>query len=386
MGRSVVIAAAILSAWGCSGAGSSITGNDAGAPSEDDRDAGSPTGDGGAGGGIVTDSGATPVDPAHDPSADASGASDASAACAAGTWCRDTTVPAGYTLFGLWGSSSDDLWFAAVDAAGAGAFLHRTTAGWAAPIPIANGVAGRFCGTGPNDVWALGGKGGGGAGTLYHFGGSAWEDRTPPFEAEPELSTMIGCAASSASDVWILDSVGTYHFDGKALPEDPTGGATTGVYTPLTLAVAGGTTFVGGGSVTGAGTIAAFTGSAWSTASVGASATMFSASFAVSSSDVWMSSYNEFAHWNGAAWTTIARTAGNRELSSMWGSGASDIWGVGATTFAHWDGHAWTEQPSGYPATVWFKAVWGDAAGYWAIGNDTFATAGSPSILLHRTP
>ena len=129
--------------------------------------------------------------------------------CASNTWCPDTTAPAGYRIHGVWGSSSNDVWFAATSAAGAGALLRHTAAGWSAPIPISHGEPWRLCGSGPNDVWALGGDGTG-SGNIHHFNGATWQDRTPAFGAESELNSMVACSAASPTDVWLVDSVGTY--------------------------------------------------------------------------------------------------------------------------------------------------------------------------------
>jgi hypothetical protein len=117
--------------------------------------------------------------------------------------------------FKVWGSGADDVWVV-----GTGALVtHWDGATWTEqPQPVyETSPLFTVSGTGPNDVYAVGG---GGNAAAAHFDGTGWTNISPPpYDAVP---TLNGVFASSANEVVACGFGGSiYWYDGTAWSADP---------------------------------------------------------------------------------------------------------------------------------------------------------------------
>jgi hypothetical protein len=287
-----------------------------------------------------------------------------------------------YTLKGVWGSGPNDVW--AVGGAGAGThdvsaiILHWDGSAWStSPAPVDGHWAGYYTlsgvwGSGPNDVWAVGGvceTGGCIAGTILHWDGSLWSATVPLSDGGAALVTSLtGVWGSGPNDVWAVGDVGILHWDGSAWSAPP-------FASPLLVGVWGSgpnDVWVVGW---GASPVAHWDGSAWSRSALPASdggrlwTTMLSSVWGSGTTDVWTlgGTYDGslVLHWDGSAWSTSTSPWTNSDvLSGVWGSGPKDVWAVGSGIW-HWDGSAWSVSTN----TMGGSAVWGSGpCDVWAVG------------------
>ncbi len=138
-----------------------------------------------------------------------------------------------HTVFGLWGTSDDDLYAAAGDVNNGsdGEVLHFDGAAWslvATAPPSDDGLSRRQAfkvwGSASDDVFVVG------TGALVmHFDGATWTTAPPPVPPSTQLTTVSG---TSGTDVWAVGGYGNgraAHFDGATWtdlsPNPMTGGA-----------------------------------------------------------------------------------------------------------------------------------------------------------------
>lgn len=192
-------------------------------------------------------------------------------------------------------------WAAAFDASGAGAL---------------SGV----WGSGPDDVWIVGGDDT--AAEIWHFDGGAWSE-----VAAPAVGLLVWVYGFGPDDVYAVGVEGAaVHWDGDAwnVLDSGTTQDLWGVW----------------GSATD---------DLWA---VGGSAT---------------DGDPVILHWDGAAFTPVALDpAENDRLAHE----LFKVWGIGGRTFAvgqyglivEWDGSQWVQLPSGAEATDDFVSLWGTSA------------------------
>ena len=130
--------------------------------------------------------------------------------CLTEHWCWSNPSPQGASLRGIWGSSSDDVWFV-----GAGVILH-----WNGAELIGEQVQAelnRVWGAAPDDLWAVGKRG-----VILHNTGAAWEVEFTGFDlGDTELHGVWGL---SAEDVWVVGENGTIlHRSGETWIDESTG-------------------------------------------------------------------------------------------------------------------------------------------------------------------
>jgi hypothetical protein len=185
------------------------------------------------------------------------------------TW---TVVPStGITteVKSIWGSSTNDVWFAGVGA------IHHFTGTWST-----QGFAGQFysiSGSGPNDVWAGGANNGP---VLRHYTG-AWGSETHGLGN----TTIFAVLAFAANDVWATSAIPgkeTVHWNGST-------------WTPH------------------AGTVGTALQKLWGAAP----------------NDIWGVGSTRVGRWNGSSWTITQPLGASVALYAVTGN-ASSIWVVGA--------------------------------------------------------
>jgi hypothetical protein len=192
-------------------------------------------------------------------------------------------------------------------------------------------------GTGPSNVWAVGGNStsSSATGLIEHWNGTSWSALAPT-SREPANSTLAAVSADSATDVWAV---------GESAVSEP---HTTGKQ-PL---------------------IEHYNGSSWSVvqgAFTGNENDTLIAVEAVSPSDVWAlgvarprnysgAGTSVLEHYNGTEWSIVsaAETSVATHLHAITGLSADDLWAVGeegsSPVIEHFNGSTWSAIAS--PATV----------------------------------
>jgi hypothetical protein len=224
------------------------------------------------------------------------------------------------SLTGVWGSSSKDIFavggalttFLEETATPEHVVYHFDGAQWTVMKADANEMLLDVWGSGPADVFAVGGLG-----TILHYDGKAWSPM--PSGVADVLHAVWG---SGPTDVFAVgDSSTILHYDGSG-------------WSKLAL---------GGGPEDG---FAYFT-DVWGTGP----------------DDVYgLADHGRIFHYDGAAWTWV-ELGDDESLESLHGSGPDDIFAVGADNrIFHYDGSSWSpvraagEPPIGAPPTL--RAVW----------------------------
>ncbi len=250
-------------------------------------------------------------------------------------------------------------------------------ANWEAAFdPGAAGALLSVWGTGPTDVWAVGGQPD--HGVAWHRGADGWTEAELP--DVPLLNWVYGVGG----EVWMVGN------EGKALRS--TGGAFEEIHTGTNLPLWGiwGATkddlwAVGGDAFETedpAPVLLHWNGSEWSAAGLPGLDRPLPALF-----KVWgTSAGNVFAvgssgvaiRWDGSAWSQTL-TGAPDDLISVWGSGPEDIVAVGGRRngiVARWDGSAWTSTTL---RTAGLNGVW--------VGADGTATlVGDRATILRLAP
>lgn len=212
-------------------------------------------------------------------------------------------------------------------------------------------------GSGPSDVWAVGGCHAGAScdasaqAAILHFDGHTWSPLPSPRQAA--LWWVFGL---SPRDVWIAGEQGTMlHFDGTALSVVPTG--VEGAAGPRLFGVWGAAPddlYVAGG-LDGSSTVLHWDGARF--APVAAAPSLGNTWFKVWGSardDVYLvGDAGAAAHFDGATWTRLDLSAAgvgpHDGLFTAAGRGKSDVYIVGGKPAQglalHWDGVAWARVP-----------------------------------------
>lgn len=254
------------------------------------------------------------------------------------TWTQlPTGIDAGYSA--IWGTSATDLYVEAIRVTGttsSGLLLHTTDGGatWtqelSTPAPF-----NEIWGTGPSDVYAVGG---GDGNAFWHFDGSSWTAVSASVCSSPYFPSATG-----VSYVWGVSPTEVY---------------TAGVCDhALDFARWNGT------SLTRIQTDSMYSGGV----DVGPIAQTPSDIFGSSGSDIWIAGSLHPVHWDG---TAAHEQPGTGTFRTIWGSGTPDDYFAGSSyTIWHYDGSAWTVQVDGLPNFI--DDIWGTGPdNVYAVGVD----------------
>ena len=271
---------------------------------------------------------------------------DAIPACPAGQWCIETAPITGAPLLhAIWAVDANDV-FAVGDA---GTIIHRHANQW---TQMTSGTQSDLRGVwaaSATDAWAVGN-----AGTVLHYNGAAWQ---PITGVTGDVEAVWG---SSANDIWIAGPSTVWHSTGGAF-------AATGIAGSL-FAISG--TGPNDVWVTGENTnLHHYTGT-WTTVNPNTGSTTFYTVLALSTSDVWATTFfpgYETIQSNGATWNHYATTSS--VFQSLHARAANDLWGVGSTRVGHWTGSAWTIDmaPFGTSTSLW--SITGAGPQLWLVGD-----------------
>jgi hypothetical protein len=275
----------------------------------------------------------------------------------AATECATGPVLASF-FGGVWGSGPSDVWAVGGSLAShTGTILRWNGSAWSTAPSGATPVLAGVWGSGPSDVWAVGDRG-----AVVHWDGGAWSAVVPT----GTIQSLGGVWGSGPNDVWTVGHGGTIlHWGGTAWSAVPSG--TTYWLNSVWGSGPGDVWAVGVSDTLSVGVIVHWDGSTWSVIPSGVPEVLIGV-WGSGPADVWAVGAG-IAHWDGIAWSAIpADTPGQALLLSVWGTGPSDVWAVGLVgTIIHWDGSAWSARPSGTPRDLY--RVWGSGANdVWAVG------------------
>ncbi len=142
----------------------------------------------------------------------------------AGTFTEEVITNAAYKLFGNWGTSDTDMYAVGGDIQGNldGVILHNDGTGWTevattpvAPDGIGKRQAFKIWGSATDDVWVVGTRA-----LVMHWDGATWEHVPEPLYSSTPLTTVAG---SGPDDVWAVGGFGNAavaHFDGTGWVDD----------------------------------------------------------------------------------------------------------------------------------------------------------------------
>ncbi len=282
----------------------------------------------------------------------------------------------------IWGSGPTDLWLVASN----GTVYHGTGASSAevafapvalpgdARIPIKS-----IGGTGPNDVWAVGGLKDDSdwpwqwKGRVLHYdgdavsGGSGW---TVDDELSSRSIACVSVAASASSGIWIIgqefrqDSNELLH--GVLLRRAPGAAEWTNVELPMNLA------------------------NSWRSSPVELDVV------ATTGTGVWVKgiietndSQQQSPLWRGTStnggmtlsWSFVPQQAWAPEVNAVWGTVTNEVWAVGRPgRVTRWTGTKWQQaaiRVTNTPVVTPFHGIWGTSdTDFWVVGDNA---------ALHKT-
>jgi hypothetical protein len=264
---------------------------------------------------------------------------------------------------GAWGSGPNDVWTVGGSDVKRAATLMHWTRDWAAvPAGNAPGLRGVW-GSAPNDVWAVGD-----AGTTLHWDGATWTS-----VATGTIEGLRSVWASGPNDVWAVGHGGTIlHGDGATWSLD--------VASPETKLWLSSVSGSGPDDVWAAGIseleleptiglLVHWNGRNWSS-SYGVLQPVWGV-WSNGRSDAWAVGRGIF-HWDGSGWRDVPSPIDTTHdiLTSVWGSAADDVWAVGTSgTILHWDGTDWSSVQLDFPVPADLYGIWGSGPdNVWAVG------------------
>lgn len=116
------------------------------------------------------------------------------------------------TLYGIWGTSNDDLWAVGGKPGSDGILLHKTAVGWTvepSPVPFVSFF--KIWGAAANDIFVCGE-----GGTIVHYDGTTW---APQPSGQPQSTTLFTVAGRNGSEVYAVGGLGrgvVLRYDGQS--------------------------------------------------------------------------------------------------------------------------------------------------------------------------
>lgn len=131
----------------------------------------------------------------------------------------DSRVP--FDLFGIWGTGPNNIWMVGGGLQSGGQqasattnMLHYDGKNWQISFSNANiGLAGIW-GINDNDIWAVGGQ------TMIHYNGVGWNQINTNSQV-PNTVYFRKLWGTSSTDIWIVGPGGSYHYDGMNFIQIP---------------------------------------------------------------------------------------------------------------------------------------------------------------------
>jgi hypothetical protein len=271
--------------------------------------------------------------------------------------CVDKTswvaVTSGTTqgLYGVWGSSSSDVW-AVGDS---GTILHYQGGKWSSVTSGTTDDLNAVFGMSAAKIWAVGA-----GGTILHYNGLGWSAQTSGVS-----NNLFGIWGSTATgDLYVVGGAGTILHCDTSSSSATWSKMTSG--TSLALRAVWGTTADKVWAVGAGGTVLHHDGTSW-TGEAGGGPYGHNAIWGSSTSFIRAVGVNgQIRSYDGSSWSGESAPT-SQDLNAIWGASTADIWVVGdAGTVLHYNG-SWASEPSG--VTKRLRGVWGTVGGdIWAVG------------------
>lgn len=276
--------------------------------------------------------------------------------CYASGFCWENPTPTADTLYGVSGSSANDVWIVG----GPGSVFHWNGARLAPRAPAIDTFLTSVHALDATHVWAVGGEG-----TIVFWDGTKWT--TQPSGSNQQLNAVW---AIDADDVWAVGNRGTVlHYSGgswSTIASSAYPPHLWGVYAAnkTDVFIAGDTgrlakwdggqfvaeTIAGGGTpsfraIWGAGgsawagtddAVYTRTGSGWTLEASVAGGVR--SGFALDATTSIAAGYGAVHRRAGTSWTPETRPAA---AFAVWGSSATDLWSVGTRAIDHLEGGTW---------------------------------------------
>lgn len=252
--------------------------------------------------------------------------------------------------------SDTDVWLV-----GAGSrVVHYDGTRWTAALVQAGSWLKTVWASGAADVWA-----GGNFNAIAHFDGTAWT-ATAPGSVNASYSAIHG---TGPRDVWAVGGGDVLHYNGTSWAPITLGKLVSGVWAaaPNDVIFAGVNGVVLRGSIAG--------GFTQQTLPAAVATEEFGRVWGSSANDVWVSSRLRAVHWDGTAWTVVPDIQG-----IIRGRSATDVVAVDATQARTFDGSTWTTAFSLKDPQL--KAAWAASADdLWFVGKDGFVLHSKNGVL-----
>jgi len=282
-------------------------------------------------------------------------------------------LPNAPTLFGVWGTSRDDLFAVGMEAVTVGneaswhgVIVHWDGASWSKTTSDIRGSFRALGGSGPNDVFAVGDE----ENTrpaVQHWNGNTWSRISPPAAGQ----TLSAVWASGPRDVFV-GGAGVFKWDGTEW---------TDLQAPLSTVLGLWGTGPDDVLAVGNGDIAHWNGATWTTELRDDSLYIRSV-WGSGPNDVFAAEGDGILHWDGTSWSYVHNET---DLISIWGSGPSDVFVVGNEKVIHWDGTSWIPLLTRFGS--FFEGVWGTGPdNAYAVGDLGFIHLTGSSWSSASTP
>ncbi|NOZ28470.1 MAG: PKD domain-containing protein [Chloroflexi bacterium] len=264
------------------------------------------------------------------------------------SWSRVGPNNLSYYLYDVWGSASNDVYVLGEY----GEVYHYNGSTWSnfqltqAGSSLGLSRAYSIWGTGPDNIFIVGGNDSGTASTegrIFHYDGSTWS---------------LQFVVSSLGYLWFNHVWGL---------------SPTEVY-----------------ALTNTGEIYRYDGTLWQPMSSPTTSALFGM-WGTSSSNLYIVGESGRAyHYDGSSWSplTLPLNRSTDYIYGIWGTSATDIYAVGDSgSIVHYDGSTWSSMNSG--VTNGLRDVWGTSSIVYAVGNETtilYHTASAATPTPTSTP
>lgn len=296
------------------------------------------------------------------------GPEDDSGTAPGATWAAAFDPTGMGALSGVWGTGPDDVWIVGGDAT-TGEVHHFDGQSWSAPpLPEGTGLLVWSYGFGPDDVFAVGVDG-----TAIHWDGTSWSRLETGVTQD-----LWGVFGFAPDDVWVVGDIFSgaapffLHWNGGGFEQVPIDPAQNDRSATSMFKVWGidGTLFAVGDK----GLFLQYTGGSWTRVSGGADANDDMVSLWGTDADhivaVGGRSNARVAEWDGTSWTTY-KPSGVGGLNAVAVSPAGEVTVAGIYGYAGTWGvadHALTDEP--VLTDLDLHAMWNDGAGTtYAVGG-----------------
>lgn len=230
-------------------------------------------------------------------------------------------------------------------------------------------------GTSAEDVWMVGSKG-----ARWHYVAGTWTVTTDGFAQD-----LYAIWGSDANNLWAVGGLGTFiKYDGTSWSAPTNSTCSPSDLLAGVWGTQGGTVWAVGRSQS---SICAWTGTTTRSESCDGYSGGFSAVFGGSASEVWAAGNStSVCHRKDGVWRVYS-PSGSGQYRGIWGTSATDLWFASQTKADHWDG-AWSAAVFTVPI-VPINAISGNRAGkFWMVGTEGIAVRwdGAPPLVMELGP